>query len=159
MPPVTFENLDAHNDFAGREIATTDWFEITQERIRQFADVTEDRQWIHLNSDRAQRESPYAATVAHGFLTLSLLSHLSRQAFEIQHGAAMTLNYGLNRVRFPSPVLAGAKIRARFTLQSLKDVGNAREAVFSVVVEGQGKDGQAQEKPCCVAEWVIRYCP
>ena|SRR5690348_1274603 len=159
MPPVTFENLDAINDFAGREIATTDWFEITQERIRQFADVTEDRQWIHLNSDRAQRESPYAATVAHGFLTLSLLSHLSRQAFEIQHGAAMTLNYGLNRVRFPSPVLAGAKIRARFTLQSLKDVGNAREAVFSVVVEGQGKDGQAQEKPCCVAEWVIRYCP
>jgi acyl dehydratase len=71
----------------------------------------------------------------------------------------MTLNYGLNRVRLPSPVLAGAKIRARFTLQSLKDVGNAREAVFSVVVEGQGKDGQAQEKPCCVAEWVIRYCP
>jgi acyl dehydratase len=157
MPPVTFENLDALNDFAGREIATTDWFEITQERIRQFADVTEDRQWIHLNSDRAQRESPYAATVAHGFLTLSLLSHLSRQAFEIQHGAAMTLNYGLNRVRFPSPVLAGAKIRARFTLQSLKDVGNAREAVFSVVVEGQGKDGQAQEKPVCVAEWVVRY--
>ena len=86
MPPVTFENLDALNDFVGREIATTDWFEITQERIRQFAEVTEDRQWIHLDPDRAQRESPYAATIAHGFLTLSLLSHLSRQAFEIQDG-------------------------------------------------------------------------
>ncbi len=159
MPPVTFKDLDALNDFVGREIATTDWFEITQERIRQFAEVTEDRQWIHLDPDRAQRESPYAATIAHGFLTLSLLSHLSRQAFEIQDGEAMTVNYGLNRVRFPAPVHAGAKIRARFTLQSLKDISNAREAVFSVVVEGQGKDGQAQEKPCCVAEWLIRYYP
>ena len=116
-------------------------------------------EWIHLDPDRAQRESPYAATIAHGFLTLSLLSHLSRQAFEIQDGEAMTVNYGLNRVRFPAPVHAGAKIRARFTLQSLKDISNAREAVFSVVVEGQGKDGQAQEKPCCVAEWLIRYYP
>lgn len=159
MPPVTFKDLDALNDFVGREIATTDWFEITQERIRQFAEVTEDRQWIHLDPDRAQRESPYAATIAHGFLTLSVLSHLSRQAFEIQDGEAMTVNYGLNRVRFPAPVHAGAKIRARFTLQSLKDISNAREAVFSVVVEGQGKDGQAQEKPCCVAEWLIRYYP
>ena len=159
MPPVTFKDLDALNDFVGREIATTDWFEITQERIRQFAEVTEDRQWIHLDPDRAQRESPYAATIAHGFLTLSLLSHLSRQAFEIQDGEAMTVNYGLNRVRFRAPVHAGAKIRARFTLQSLKDISNAREAVFSVVVEGQGKDGQAQEKPCCVAEWLIRYYP
>jgi acyl dehydratase len=159
MPPVTFRNLDALNDFVGREIATTSWFEITQARIRQFAEVTEDRQWIHLDPDRAQRESPYAATIAHGFLTLSMLSHLSRQAFEIQDGAAMTVNYGLNRVRFPAPVHAGAKIRARFTLQALKDVGNAREVVFSVVVESQGKDGQAQEKPCCVAEWVIRYYP
>jgi acyl dehydratase len=159
MPPLTFKNLDALNDFVGREIATTSWFEITQARIRQFAEVTEDRQWIHLDPDRAQRESPYAATIAHGFLTLSLLSHLSRQAFEIQDSAAMTVNYGLNRVRFPAPVHAGAKIRARFTLQALKDVGNAREVVFSVVVESQGKDGQAQEKPCCVAEWVIRYYP
>ena len=159
MPLVTFENLDALNDFVGREIPTTDWFEITQERIRQFAEVTGDRQWIHLDSDRAQRESPYAATIAHGFLTLSLLSHLSRQAFEIQHGAAMTVNYGLNRVRFPAPVHAGAKIRARFTLQSLQDILNVREAVFSVVVESQGKDGRAREKPCCVAEWLIRYYP
>ena len=159
MPPVTFKDLDALNDFVGREISTTDWFEITQDRIRQFAEVTEDRQWIHLDPDRAQRESPYAATIAHGFLTLSVLSHLSRQAFEIQDGEAMTVNYGLNRVRFPAPVHAGAKIRARFTLQSLKDISNAREAVFSVVVEGQGKDGQAQEKPCCVAEWLIRYYP
>lgn len=159
MPRVTFKNLDALNDFVGREIATTDWFEITQERIGQFAEATEDRQWIHLDSDRAQRESPYAATIAHGFLTLSLFSHLSKQAFQIQDGVGMIVNYGLNRVRFPAPVHSASKIRARFTLQSLKDVGNAREAVFSVVVEGQGKEGQPQAKPGCVAEWVIRYYP
>ncbi|MBZ5651655.1 MAG: MaoC family dehydratase [Acidobacteriia bacterium] len=157
MPPVTFKNLDALNVFVGREIATTDWFEITQERIRQFAEATEDRQWIHLDPDRAQRESPFAATIAHGFLTLSLLSHLSQQAFQIQEGVGMIINYGLNRVRFPAPVHAGSRIRASFVLQSLKDAGNAREAIFSVVVEGQNRQGQAQAKPCCVAEWVIRY--
>ena len=159
MPPVTFKNLDALSDFVGREIASTDWFEISQQRVRQFAEATEDRQWIHLDPDRAQRESPYAATIAHGFLTLSLLSHLSKQAFQIQDGVGMIVNYGLNRVRFPAPVHIGSKIRARFILQSLKDVGNAREAVFSVVVEGQNQQGQAQAKPCCVAEWVVRYYP
>ena len=159
MPPVAFKNLDALNDVVGREIPPTDWFEITQERVRQFAEATEDRQWIHLDPDRAQRESPYAATIAHGFLTLSLLSHLSKQAFQIQDGVGMIVNYGLNRVRFPAPVHTGSKIRARFTLQSLKDIGSAREAVFSVVVEAQGEDGQPQAKPCCAAEWVVRYYP
>jgi acyl dehydratase len=154
MPPRVIENLDALKDFVGREIGVTDWFEINQDLIRQFAEATEDRQWIHLDPDRAQRESPYATTVAHGFLTLSLLSHLSKQALQIQSGVGMIVNYGLNRVRFPAPVPAGSRIRACFTLQSLKDVGNAREAVLSVVVEVQN-----QPKPCCVAEWVIRYYP
>jgi acyl dehydratase len=154
MPPRVIENLDALKDFVGREIGVTDWFEINQDRIRQFAEATEDRQWIHLDPDRAQRESPYATTIAHGFLTLSLLSHLSKQALQIQSGVGMIVNYGLNRVRFPAPVPAGSRIRACFTLQSLKDVGNAREAVLSVVVEVQN-----QPKPCCVAEWVIRYYP
>jgi acyl dehydratase len=146
------ENLDALKSFLGREIAITDWFEVTQDRIRQFAGATEDRQWIHLDHDRAQRESPYATTIAHGFLTLSLLSHFAKQAFHIQHGVGMIVNYGLNRVRFPAPVPADSKIRARFTLQSLKDVVNAMETVFSVVIEVQNK-----KKPCCVAEWIIRY--
>jgi acyl dehydratase len=152
MPPLVIDNLDTLKDFVGREIGGTDWFEITQDRIRQFADATEDRQWIHLDPDRAQRESPYAATIAHGFLTLSLLSHFLKEALEIHSGVSMTVNYGLNRVRFPAPVLAGSKIRARFTLQSLKDLGNSREGIFSVVVEVQNRP-----KPCCVAEWVIRY--
>lgn len=151
------QNLDSLKDFVGREIAVSDWFEVTQERIRQFAEATEDRQWIHLDCDRAQRESPYATTIAHGFLTLSLLSHLSEQTLQIQSGVALVVNYGLNRVRFPAPVPAGSRIRARFTLQSLKDVGKAREATFAVLVEVQSPAGQSQPKPCCVAEWVIRY--
>jgi acyl dehydratase len=159
MPTLVIENLDALRDFVGREIGVTDWFEITQDRIRQFAEATEDRQWIHLDPDRAQRESPFAATIAHGFLTLSLLSHLSKQALLIQSGVGMTVNYGLNRVRFPAPVPADSRIRARFTLQSLKDVSSAREAIFSVVVEVQNQEGQSKLKPCCVAEWVIRYYP
>ena len=152
MPPLVIENLDALKDFVGREIATTDWFEVTQDRIQQFAEATEDRQWIHLDRDRAAKESPYGTTIAHGFLTLSLLSHFSKQALQVKNGVRMAVNYGLNRVRFPSPVHAGSKIRARFTLQSLQDAGNSSEAVFSVVVESEN-----QAKPCCVAEWVVRY--
>ena len=134
MPPLVIENLEALKLFVGREIATTDWFEVTQERIHQFAEATEDRQWIHLDAERAKKESPYGTTIAHGFLTLSLLSHFSKQAFQIRNGVGMIVNYGLNRVRFPAPVPAGSKIRARFTLQSLKDVGNAAEAVFAVEI-------------------------
>jgi acyl dehydratase len=159
MPTLVIENLDALRDFVGREIGVTDWFEITQDRIRQFAEATEDRQWIHLDPHRAQRESPFGATIAHGFLTLSLLSHLSKQALQIQSGVGMIVNYGLNRIRFPAPVPADSKIRACFTLQSLKDVSSAREAVFSVVVEVQNQEGQSKLKPCCVAEWVVRYYP
>jgi acyl dehydratase len=134
-----------------KEVGVTDWFELTQDRIRQFAEATNDRQWIHLDQERAERESPYRTTIAHGFLTLSLLSHLLRQAIQIRC-TSMAINYGLNRVRFPSPVPAGSKIRARFTVQSAREVGEAVEAVFLVNIEIQGA-----AKPCCVAEWILRY--
>ena len=158
MPPLVIENLDALKEFVGQEIATTDWFEVTQERIRQFAEATEDRQWIHLDPNRAQQESPFGTTIAHGFLTLSLLSQLLEQALQI-HNSGMVVNYGLNRVRFPAPVPADSRIRGRFALQSLKDVGKASEAVFSVAVEVQSEKGENQSKPCCVAEWIIRFYP
>jgi len=158
MAPLVLKSFDDLKDFVGREI-NIDWFEITQDRILKFAEATEDRQWIHLDPARAKRESPYGATIAHGFLTLSLLSHLSQQALQIQNGVGMIVNYGLNRVRFPAPVLAGSKVRARFTLQSLTEAGSAHEANFSVIVEVQSPEGQTQHKPCCVAEWVIRYYP
>jgi acyl dehydratase len=152
MPPLMVENLHSLADYVGREIGTTEWFVVTQELIQRFAETTEDRQWIHLDPERAQRDSPFGATIAHGFLTLALMSRFLRQAIQIESGVRMSVNYGLNRVRFPSPVPAGSRIRARFTLQALKDISGGTEATFSVVI-----DRENSGKPCCVAEWVIRY--
>jgi acyl dehydratase len=152
MPPLVLETLLSLQEFAGREIAVTDWLMMTQERIDQFAETTGDQQWIHVDRERAQRESPYGSTVAHGFLTLSLLSHFMKQAIQFRSGVRMAVNYGLNRVRFPSPVRAGANIRARIGLLSLEEVSDALHAVFSVTMEIENSD-----KPCCVAEWVVRY--
>jgi acyl dehydratase len=152
MPPLVIETPRSLSDFVGREIAVTDWFTVTQDRIQQFAEVTEDRQWIHVDRERAQRESPYGTTIAHGFLTLSLVSHFMRQALEIRTGVRMGINYGLNRVRFPSPVRADSQIRARVRLLSMKELANALEATFAISVEGQDSD-----KPHCVAEWIVRY--
>ncbi len=154
MPPLVVETALSLKDFVGREIAVTDWFVMTQDRIDRFAEATEDRQWIHVDRERAQRDSPYGTTIAHGFLTLSLLSHFMKQAIQFRRGVRMGINYGLNRVRFPSAVRADSKIRARVRLLSLKELSDALEAAFSVSVEGQGL-----EKPCCVAEWIVRYYP
>jgi acyl dehydratase len=150
--PLVLETPHSLRDLIGREIAVTDWFPVNQERIRQFAEVTEDRQWIHLDRERARRDSPYGNTIAHGFLILSLLSRFMSQAIQIQGGLRMAINYGLNRVRFPAPVRADSNIRVHFTLRSLKDVPDALEAAFDARVESQGVD-----KPCCVAEWIVRY--
>ena len=152
MAPVAVADLDALKNFVGHEIGVSDWLQVTQERIQQFAEATEDRQWIHLDEERAKRESPYGTTIAHGFLTLSLISHLMKQAVQIQSELRMAVNYGLNRVRFPAPVPAGSRIRGRFGLAELKELPKGVEAVFSVTVESEGK-----EKPCCVAEWIVRY--
>ncbi|MFZ3245839.1 MAG: MaoC family dehydratase, partial [Candidatus Acidiferrales bacterium] len=122
------------------------------ERIARFAEATEDRQWIHLDPERARKESPYGSTVAHGFLTLSLLSHFLGEAIRIRSGVRMSINYGLNRVRFPTAVRAGKKIRARVTLQSQKEDPGFVEALFGITVECEG-----EAKPCCAAEWIVRY--
>lgn len=152
MPPLAIENLQSLKSFVGREIGVTDWLKLTQERIQQFAEATEDRQWIHVDRERARKESPYGATIAHGFLTLSLLSYFLKQAIEIPGGVRMGINYGLNRVRFPAAVRAGTRIRARVSLQSLKELPDCVEATFSISVESEGAD-----KPCCAAEWIVRY--
>jgi acyl dehydratase len=136
----------------GREIGVTEWFRVTQERIGQFAEATEDRQWIHLDRARAAKESPYGGTIAHGFLTLSLLSHLIKEAVQIQGGLRLAVNYGLNRVRFPAAVRADSRIRGRFTLHDFKELPDSVEATYSVSVENEGS-----AKPVCVAEWVVRY--
>src|SRR5215469_12662575 len=152
MAPAKIQTLEKLREACGQEIAVTAWLEVTQERIHQFADATDDRQWIHVDRERAQRESPYGTTIAHGFLTLSLLSRFMSQAIQIRSGVRTAINYGLNRVRFPAPVRANSKVRARFALQSLKDVPDALEAIFDARLEVEGSD-----KPCCVAEWVLRY--
>jgi acyl dehydratase len=152
MPPVVVDTPLSLKDFIGREIAVTEWFTMTQERIQQFAEAIEDRQWIHVDRERAQAESPYGTTIAHGFLTLSLVSHFVKQAIQFRGGVRMGVNYGLNRVRFPSAVRADTQIRGRVSLVSLKELSNAIEAVYSVSVESQDS-----EKPNCVAEWIVRY--
>jgi acyl dehydratase len=151
MTTTQIESLGELNHLVGQEVAVSDWFEVTQERINLFAEATEDRQWIHTDPERAARESPFKQTIAHGFLTLSLLSELARQAMSVG-GVRMGINYGLNRVRFVSPVPAGARIRARFTLAALEEISGGLQATWNVTVERDGSN-----KPCCVAEWLVRY--
>ena len=152
MSILVLESLQSLKDYVGREIATTDWLLVTQDRIRQFAEATGDRQWIHVDPERARRESPYGAAIAHGFLTLSLLSHFMREAIQLPGNVRQTINYGLNRVRFPAPVRAGEKIRARVRLKSCRELPDSVQAVFDITIETEGA-----EKPCCVAEWILRY--
>jgi acyl dehydratase len=152
MAPLTVDTPRALSAYTGREIAVTDWFTISQERIRQFAEATEDRQWIHLDSERARTESPYRATIAHGFLTLSLVSHFLKQTIQFKHAPKMGINYGLNRVRFPSPVRVDSQVRARVSVQSAQEIEMVIQVTLAVVVESRGSS-----KPCCVAEWIVRY--
>jgi acyl dehydratase len=145
------ESIARLNEYVGSEVAVSGWVAVSQERINIFAEVTEDRQWIHIDLERAARESPHGETIAHGFLTLSLLSRLAKSAISID-GVKMGINYGLNRVRFVSPVPAGARIRGRFTLAALEEISDGVQATWHVTVEFDGGD-----KPCCVAEWLVRY--
>jgi acyl dehydratase len=149
---VILDTPDSLKHYLGKEIGVSEWLTITQERIAQFAEATDDRQWIHLDRERTERESPYGTTIAHGFLTLSLISRFMKDVIRLRSGIGMAVNYGLNRVRFPSPVLAGSKIRARITLLNIKEVPGASETTFSATVESEGG-----EKPCCVAELIVRY--
>jgi acyl dehydratase len=151
MTATRIESITELQSLMGQEVALSDWFEVAQERINLFAEATEDRQWIHTEPERARRESPFKTPIAHGFLTLSLLSELMKRAIEVG-GLRMGINYGLNRVRFVSPVPAGARIRGHFTLAAVEEIGGGVQATWGVTVERDGSD-----KPCCVAEWLVRY--
>jgi acyl dehydratase len=135
----------------GQEFAVSDWIEVTQSRIDAFADATDDRQWIHVDPARAAAESPHGATIAHGFLTLALIPAMLRTAVRVRD-VRMAVNYGLNRVRFVSPVPAGARIRGRFAPQGVTRHAEAADVAWAVTIEREGSD-----KPCCVAEWIARY--
>jgi acyl dehydratase len=140
-------------DHVGKELAVSNWQLVSQTMIEQFAETTDDRQWIHVDAARAAVESPFRTTIAHGFLTLSLLSSLLRQAVRFT-GSRMAVNYGLNRVRFVSPVPSGARVRGRFAPGSVSDAGESIQVAWHVTVEQEGGG-----KPCCVAEWIVRYYP
>jgi acyl dehydratase len=149
-------DIDAKTIFeqVGQQIAVSDWLEITQTRIDQFAEATGDHQWIHVDPVRAAAETPFKSTIAHGFLTLSLLSTLIRESIQFT-GLRMAINCGLNRVRFVSPVLAGSKIRALITPQFVSRVTDGGiQVTWQVTIEREGGD-----KPACVAEWIVRYYP
>src|SRR6185295_13875978 len=138
-------------DRIGQEIGVSDWLEVTQERIDQFADATGDRQWIHVDAARAAAESPFKTTIAHGFLTLSLLSTFLRDAIEFT-GIRMAINYGLNKVRFVSPVPSGSRVRPRIVAGAVEEIGGAIQVTWTITVEREHHD-----KPACVAEWIVRY--
>lgn len=145
------EGIAGLEAIAGRETGVSDWFTITQERIDGFADLTEDHQWIHVDPGRASRESPFGGPVAHGFLTLSLLPALMHQAVEVRGDFKLSVNYGLNRLRFTSPVPAGSRIRARVAPRSIKAVDGGHEILWDVAIEIENR-----EKPALVAEWLTR---
>ena len=145
--------LDPRTDLStwvGREVAVSDWLEIAQAKVDEFADATFDQQWIHVDPERAARESPFGGTIAHGFLTLSLLSHLYQTCIRLEP-RRMGINVGFNRVRFTAPVKVGTRIRARFALDRVETVKDGLQFIWKVTIEAEGGD-----RPACVAEWVTR---
>ena len=135
---------------AGFEPPPSPWLEVTQERIDAFAEVTEDRQSIHIDPERAA-DGPFGTTVAHGFLTLSLVVHFWNQVVP-GADAQPTINYGVNRVRFPAPVPAGSRIRGRFRIEAVDEVAGGKQATIAATVERDGS-----ERPVCVAELLLRF--
>ena len=148
MSTVTLK-LEELEGRVGQEIAVSPWYRITQEQIDRFADATEDHQWIHVDRERA-RSSPFGGTIAHGFLTLSILPKLVETSFRVAD-RKMGVNYGLNKLRFTAPVPSGSNVRARFTLGKYERLEGGAQLTWKVTVEREGGD-----KPCLVAEWLIR---
>lgn len=152
------ESLEQLEELVGQEVAVGEWIEVTQEQVNLFADATGDHQWIHVDVERAKRESPYGAPIAHGYLTLSLIPLLMKKAIEMRN-VKMGVNYGLNRVRFMAPVPVGSKLRARAKLLSVESIEAPKnrpdlkgaQVIMQVTVEREGS-----ERPVCVAETISR---
>ena len=134
----------------GKEVAISEWMTMEQGRVNQFAEATDDPQWIHIDVERAKRESPFGTTIAHGFLTLSLIPKLFESVVILPQGK-MSINYGLNKVRFPSPVRVGSRLRGRFKLLEVEQFHDCMQSVWQMTLECEGMD-----KPACVAESVLR---
>ena len=154
VAPLTITGIDELRELVGKPIGPSDWIEVTQSDIDKFAEVSRDDQWIHVDVERAERESPFGTTVAHGNLTLSLIDGL-RLGLMKSSGFKLGVNYGWNKVRFPAPVPAGSRVRASAEVVEVEDVGGGWWQIvtrFTLEVEGN-------EKPCCVADSVGRALP
>jgi len=151
MKSTRFAGIDDARSRLGQEIGISDWLPIDQERVNAFAEVTGDRQWIHVDVERAKRESPFGAPIAHGYLTLSLLAKFAGECIAAD-GIKLAVNYGLNRVRFAAPVKVGSRVRARFVLGAVEDIDGGAQMLWQAVIEIEGGD-----KPACAAEMVTRW--
>lgn len=151
MAKVDLDSPAALNDWVGKEFPVSDWVDVTQEKINMFADATGDHQWIHVDVERAKKESPFGGPIAHGYWTVSIIADLMFQILSVK--CKLVVNYGLNRTRFTAPVHIGKRVRGKASLGSVKDLGKGNlEVVFNVSVEIEG-----EEKPACIAEVVYRY--
>lgn len=150
MPEIA--SIEELRGLAGREVAVGEWMEVTQERIDAFANATGDHQWIHVDRERAARESPFGTTIAHGYLTLSLLPMMMHESVALRAPLKMTINYGLNKLRYPTPVKSGSRVRNRTALVSVEAHVMGWQAVWRQVVEIEG-----EEKPALVADAVMLY--
>ena len=144
----SFTGVDEVVHAIGTQLGETEWTEITQEQVNQFAEATGDHQWIHVDVDRAAK-GPYGGTIAHGYLTLSLIARFGSELFDVS-GVTAKLNYGVNKVRFPSPLLVGSRIRAHVTVADVTDLAAGKQLTLKYVIEIEGSD-----KPACVAETVV----
>ena len=149
----TFPSIAALHEATGQHLGYSDWHAVDQKQVDLFAEATGDHQWIHVDPERCARDSPFGAPIAHGFLTLSLVSTLFEQAIAMVD-AKMVVNYGLNKVRFPAPVPVGSRVRARLTLTKIDAIDGGAQLEWSVVIEREGG-----ARPVCVAELLLRRYP
>lgn len=152
MKPKVVDGVEGLKALVGEQVGYSEWMEVTQEQVDGFADATGDRQWIHVDRDRAA-EGPFGGTIAHGFLTLSLIPRVLPQLVDVR-GFTMAVNYGLDRVRFPAPLPVGSRVRGGVVVEEVTEVGGGVQSVFTVTFEAEGGD-----KPVCVARFLERRFP
>ena len=152
MKPLEFANFEEFKLMKGKQLPTGNWYSITQQMINDFADATLDKQWIHIDEKRAVKESPFKSTIAHGFMSVAMLSKMLEEAFIIK-SIKMGLNYGLNKVRFPNPVPVNSELRMHTIIKEIENLANnGIKVTFSCTIEIKGK-----EKPACVAEFLAAF--
>ena len=146
---LQFKNLTEFKSMVGKELPSTEWYTISQEMINDFANATLDKQWIHVDEERAAKERPFKSTVAHGFMSVAMISRMLEGMFSVE-SVKMGLNYGLNKVRFPNPVPVNSNLRMLATIKDIEDIeNNGVKVIFTCVIEIQGK-----KKPACYAEFL-----